>query len=156
MKTVSDELQKALRRKYHTLASKAGMSEEEKTAILLSYGVGSSRDLSVQELMDVCSRLEMDLYPQLAALDKERKRVLASVGGWYDVRQGKVNRSDAAACKERLCKIKATACRQTGYEHFNDIPLERLRNVYSLFAKKQKDFRRGEEIISEEMKGMLN
>jgi hypothetical protein len=35
--------------------------------------------------------------------------------------------------------IKAIACRASGREGFNEIPLEQLRSLYYAFSKKQKD-----------------
>ena len=45
--------------------------------------------------------------------------------------------------------IKGIACRATGYQSFNKIPAERLRNVYHAFRNKQKDIDSVERIAIE-------
>ena len=42
--------------------------------------------------------------------------------------------------------IKGIACRATGYDDFNKIPRERLRNVIALFNNKVKDGERVDKI----------
>ena len=43
---IMDKVQRDLIRKYHAVAASAGLSESERHAILSSYGVESSRDLT--------------------------------------------------------------------------------------------------------------
>jgi hypothetical protein len=68
---------------------------------------------------------------QTNELDKLRKRVFASVGGWLKL----IGRDSNAEL------IKTIACRATGYDSFNSIPKHRLQNVYNTFLHKQKDFK---------------
>ena len=42
---------------YHSLCSTLGIGEEERLAMLGSYGVTSSRDMSDEALSDLCNRL---------------------------------------------------------------------------------------------------
>ena len=62
-------------------------------------------------------------------MDKLRKAAMASIGGYLR----KINRESNAGI------IKGIACRSTGYDNFNKIPAERLRNLYHAFRNKQKD-----------------
>jgi len=141
MKTTTDLQHALLIKRYHTLASKLGLDKADKAAILESFGVESSLDLSVQELLELCNVLERDNNPKAPVLDKLRKQVMGSIGGWL-----KTISQDSDASK-----IKAIACKATGHRRFNDIPAERLRNIYHTFLNKQKDFKAVKQITAEEL-----
>jgi hypothetical protein len=132
MKTIMDQQQKWLLRKYHVLCGKLGMTDEEKKVLLSGYGVESSKDLNNDDLTNICFNLSKSLDPRLAELDMWRKRVFAAIGSYLKY-IGKENNPDL---------IKGVSCRCTGYDSFNDIPVERLRNIYYAFVKKQRDFER--------------
>ena len=136
-----DKQHRWLIRRYHTLCTQMGMEAHEKADILAAYNADSSLDLSVRDLQDICSKLECMLRPDLEKLDMWRKRVMAAIGGWLRV----ISRESNASV------IKAIACRACGYEKFNDIPRERLINLYHAFTKKQKDFQSVHQITSEEI-----
>ena len=71
---------------------------------------------------------------------------LADSKAWVDVNQG----FDARLLtKENIEVIKGIACRATGYENFNKIPTERLRNVYNTFLNKQRDHRAAQAVADE-------
>jgi len=142
MKTTTDKQHAYLVKRYHTLATRLGLTAYEKRAIMESFGVDSSLDLSVQELSGLCSKLDADLNPQVPTLDKLRKQVMGSIGGWLKTISQESNAQ----------KIKAIACRATGHDRFNDIPAERLRNVYYAFSNKQKDFKSVGRLTDEEIK----
>ncbi len=113
------------------MLGKAGIGRDGKEAILSSYGVVSSKELSAYELLEICNELDKQSNPKAQELDKWRKRVIASIGGWLKlVQSGNYD----------INKIKAVACRSAQAESFNKIPLERLRNIYYAFKNKQKDF----------------
>lgn len=139
--TASSRQHAQLVKRYHTLATKMCLSKDDKAAIMQSYGVESSLDLSVDELAGLCSALEMGVNAAPPALDKLRKQAMASIGGWLRT----IGRESDAAI------IKGIACRATGYNRFNDIPAERLRNLYNLFLKKQKDFKAVDRITQDEL-----
>jgi hypothetical protein len=141
MKTTTDLQHALLVKRYHTLATKLGLGKDDKAAIMESYGVSSSLDLSVQELTELCGQLERDNTPKAPVLDNLRKQVMASIGGWLKMIH---QESDAAI-------IKGIACRATGHKNFNEIPAERLRNIYHTFLNKQKDFKSVNQITNEEM-----
>lgn len=141
-RTVREETQAKLRKKYHTLCSKLGLTSDDKSNILFQYGVISSTALEVEQLIEICENLQNTLNPKQSELDQMRKKVIASIGGWFDLIYGAIDRKDSEAKARRIDLIKSTACRQTGHRSFNKIPLERLRNVYNLFLNKQKDFKR--------------
>jgi malate synthase len=141
MQTLMDKQQKYLLKKFHVLLAKAGINRETKLIMISRFGVESSRDLEAHQLLELCNGLEQALNPKAEQLDKERKRVMASIGGWL-----KLMRKDA-----NITIIKGIACRAAETESFNDIPLERLRSIYNAFLKKQKDLNFAEKLTRDEI-----
>ncbi|MDR3226821.1 MAG: hypothetical protein LBT56_04025, partial [Prevotellaceae bacterium] len=133
MKTnIIDKQQKWLLKKFHTLCGRLGMSTEEKRAMIFdNFGVESSADISINELLTICFALEKQLNPDLQELDRWRKRAMAAIGGYLQA-TGQQNTCD---------KIKAIACRASGYDNFNKIPKQRLIDIYYAFKNKQKTFK---------------
>jgi hypothetical protein len=142
MKTTTKTMQAVLIKRYHTLCTRLGMSSEDRLALLEPYGVESSLNLTdVTDLQNICNKLDAMLHPAVSQFDTWRKRAMASIGGWLRLIGQEGNAS----------RIKAIACRATGHNNFNNIPLDRLRNVYYLFLNKQKDFKEVERLTSEEI-----
>lgn len=132
-----DQIHRDILRKFHTLCSKLGLTDEEKRAIVESYNVGSSRDIDTHDLIDICARLSDDLNKKSGSgdVDKLRKRAMAAIGGYLR----------AIGKESNASIIKGIACRATGHTDFNKIPRERLRNLIALFNNKVKD---GESVNS--------
>ena len=128
-----DQIHRGLLKKFHTLCMVLGLDNEAKRAMLASWGVESSRDLSQHQLIDICAKLseQVDHTQGTARLDKLRKQLIASIGRWL--------RETGQA--EGLSKIKGIAMRASGYDDFNKIPRERLRNLIATFNNKVKDAR---------------
>ena len=141
MKTTTDNLQSALLKKFHTKCTKAGISADEKYIMIGAFGHDSSRDMSVQDLIKACDLLDAKLNPQLAEMDKLRKQVIASIGGWRRL-LSQTNDID---------KIKGTACRASGFSEFNKIPKTELIAVYHTFLKMQKTFKGAEGTVKTEL-----
>ncbi|MDH8700848.1 hypothetical protein M2138_000182 [Dysgonomonadaceae bacterium PH5-43] len=137
--TFEEKQIKGLIKKFHTLLGLTGGGEKAKEAILSSYSVTSSRDLSAAQLIEACNALDKELNPKLAELDQHRKRLIASIGAWLR----------AMNVQENIGKIKSIACRAAKRDEFNEIPLEQLRSLYSAFNKKKKDLDMVEEITIE-------
>lgn len=131
MKT-TEKQRYSLIRKYHTICGRMGMDAEQRAEMLIiNYGVESSKELTVAQLIDVCDRLDRQSKPQeYKEMDQWRKRAIASIGGWLKV---------SAMPNNNIDYIKAIACRSTGCDTFNQIPKERLANLYYAFKNKQKD-----------------
>lgn len=123
MKTFIEIQQAGLIKKFHTLLRAAGMDDEDKETILHNYGVKSSKELSISDLTIICDKLYAMSNPKLMELNKLRKRVMASVGG-YLREMGYNEGSDV---------IKKIACRASQCKEFNDIPAEKLRALYNAF-----------------------
>lgn len=130
---IMDQIHRGLLKKFHTLCTVLGLDDEAKRAMLASWGVESSRDLSQHQLIDICAKLseQVDHTQGTARLDKLRKQVIASIGRWL--------RETGQA--EGISKIKGIAMRASGYNDFNKIPRERLRNLIATFNNKVKDTR---------------
>lgn len=136
-----DKIHKDILRKFHTLCSKLGMTDDEKHAIVASYGVESSKEIDTHDLIDICNALSKQLSGDFATMDKLRKSAMAAVGGYLRLTKQTSN-ADI---------VKGIACRATGYSDFNKIPAERLRNVYYTFSNKQKDIHTVDSIVAEMM-----
>lgn len=144
MKTTTERHTGLLLKKFHTLCTKAGLTADEKYLMVAAFGHESSRELTHSELLRACDMLDAKLNPQLAGIDAWRKRVIASIGGWLKV----------MSVESNIDKIKAIACRASAYNSFNEIPQERLNNLYYAFLKKQKDFKRVDSIVKEQIENL--
>lgn len=132
-----NDLHSKILRKFHTLCSACGMTPEEKAAVVASFGVDSSADINTHDLIDVCNKLAGQLGQNRdTSKDRLRKQVMAAIGG-YLKKIGHESNADI---------IKGIACRGTGYDDFNKIPVERLRNCYYAFVNKQKDIAGAEAV----------
>ena len=141
-----DEIHRHTLKKFHTLCSVLGISDEEKQELISSYGVESSRDIDTHDLIDICGKLSAQASDiQFKELDKLRKRVFASIGSWLR----KSGRESNASI------IKAIACRATQHEDFNKIPRERLRNLVALFNNKTADAQAVDELTSSNVVVMI-
>lgn len=135
-----DRLHQQVIRRYHTLCNLLNLTDEDRLALLSPYGCTSSVDIETRDLLDVCGALsrELDKRTEGVAIDRLRKRVMATIGGWL-THEGK---------QSNIALIKAIACRATGYRSFNRIPKERLRNLIGLFNNKVKDAAAVDEITA--------
>jgi hypothetical protein len=142
MQTFIETEKKGLIKKFHTLLGKNGIDSDAKEMLLMdNFGVSSSKDLTVPQLVAICNTLHKQANPGLIDLDKYRKHLIGSIGGWLR-KMGKT---------ENIGIIKAVACRASGRDSFNAIPLEQLRSLYNAFNKKQKDLQMVEKLTSEEL-----
>ena len=140
MATITQQNQKWLLKKYHSLCFRLKMTADDKLALLSAYGVESSVDLTNEQLTEVCDRLNDILNPEDAKRDKMRKRVIAAIGGWIRM-IGKGN--------EGVAYITSVACRAAKTENFNHISLDRLTTIYNMFLKRQKDAKAVNEVAGQ-------
>lgn len=136
---IMDSIQRQLIKKYHAVAHAAGLSDDERRSILEAYGVESSRDLSQHDLIDIIAKISHDMPGNL---DKLRKRLIASIGGYLR----------ATGQTESVEKITAIAVRASGYPRFNAIPAERLRSLAYAFSHKVKDIQAVDKLTEEILK----
>ena len=120
MSTLISKSKKKLIVKFHTTLNRHGLMKQ-KPAILESLGVASTKELEESELEQVIAQLTGEG-------DKWRKRVIAAIYGWCK----------AVNLQYDTKKVKAIATRASGYKHFNDIPVSRLRDIYNEFVRKSR------------------
>lgn len=106
--------------RFHVGLKNAGMMKE-KPAILESFGVASTKELTEEEL-------EVAIQSLTGEGDKWRKRVLAAIFGWCK----------AVNIDYNTAAVKAVACRASGYKNFNAIPVSRLRDIYYEWVRKSR------------------
>lgn len=146
MKTTCDRQQAWLLKRFHTLCTKLGMSADDKATVIEGFGVDSSRDMSAEQLQQACDALDKRINPELIEIDRWRKRVMGAIGGFLRL----------TSQEQNIDKIKAIACRATGFATFNMIPKERLINTYYNFLKKQHDFKKVDGIVKDELQTLTN
>ncbi|GHV31554.1 hypothetical protein FACS1894177_06400 [Bacteroidia bacterium] len=142
MQTLIDKEHTRLVKKFHILLGRYGIDNDTKMTLLLQYNATSSVYLTSAQLLELCDLIERANNPVMMELDKCRKRLIASIGGWL--------RSMSRI--ENMQIIKAIACRASGKKSFNDIPIEQLRSLYNAFNKKRKDLQMVENLTIEELK----
>ena len=139
MQTFMECEQKKLLKKFHTLLERCGIGQEGKEAILHSYGVESSRELSARELFDICDKLAMRSNEKLEELNTWRKRVIAAISAYHRAMGVGIFLKDYKDCSyaekgQRVRYASGTAEKAAGKE-FNKIPLEQLRSLYNGFRR---------------------
>lgn len=122
-------------RKFYALSKQAGFNETLKQELFQKFGKWRLSELTTAEIKTCCEMLTV-VVDQQNGMDVHRKRVLAAICAWLrQTGQG-----------EDIEKSKAIACRATGYDNFNRIPAERLKNIYNCFLKKSRDFKSVEDL----------
>lgn len=139
MKTFQDKEQSVLIRKFHALLRDCNMDAEDKAEILFLNGVSSSKDLSNQQLNEICAALYGMANPGALLMDKLRKRLMACIGDYLKTMDYK---ADAKM-------IKAVACRAASVSSFNEISETKLRALYNAFIAYKKAMVQVAEITSE-------
>lgn len=127
-------------RLYHTLCAKLNMNDDARIGVLSSFGVVSSKELTTDQLQEVCRLLKQQLNSDS---DKWRKRVMASIYGYLQLTGRKANTE----------YVKAIAMRSAGdgYVSFNQIPVSKLKVLYYAFLDKQKTLKRTGELMNDDM-----
>lgn len=142
MENTMDKIHKGILKKFHTLCSALGISDEDKRAIVRSYGVESSKDIDTHDLIDICAKLSEQQERQRSAKAKEldhlRKQCMAAIAAWL--------KATGRKCDAGI--IKGIACRATSHNDFNKIPKERLRNLIYTFNDKVKDKKTVDDAIN--------
>jgi len=139
----SENKKTKLLKKYHTLLRMQGVDNEAKMAMLAGYGVKSSKDLTIAQLVDIIVKLEGGGTEQKSknVLDIYRKRVFAAAYAWLNLLDNpNVGNADY---------VKSICCRKLGYKDFNKIPQQQLINLYNGFIKSKKDMLAVEEMAME-------
>lgn len=144
MKTTFMDTEKTrLIKKFHTLLGKAGIDNDGKLTILFQYNVSTSKDLTAYELLEICKNLDEKVKPQLTETDKLRKRLIASIGGYF---------KSMGMYDKGIDDIKSVACRAAKIKSFNSIPKNRLISLYNAFNNRSKDLESVLEITEDQLK----
>ena len=138
MATLMETEKNRLIRKFHTLLAKGGISNEEKQAMLASYGVTSSREMNTYELLELCDRLSRSLSPREQSRDKWLRRLMAIVGVY-------LKETDHQPTAEMIGAVIRRAAKA---ESLRTIPEDRLRSLYNAFNHRVKDLQRVDEITA--------
>ena len=124
-------------RQFHILLRRLGAGDTEKEAILSGYGVASSKDLSPEQLSELCSLLREQLARQAnehpkekTPLERARSRVKAAAGA-YLAKAGHIKPSGWGITE--WDKIMRLILRAAKADRFNDIPAAKLNSLYNAF-----------------------
>lgn len=129
MKTFIETQKNALLRKYHALLRRGGVTNDERLALLSTYGVESAKELNVYELTELCDTLYRAVQPNDDA-DRWRKRLIAAIDQYLRAMGHRGG---------NLPEIKAVACRAAQTDNFNRITMERLKSLYNAFKRRTAD-----------------
>lgn len=113
-----------LLRFFHAACAGAGMTTDQKRTLVASFGVESSSYLTEAQLQQA-----IGIVNSRSEGDKWRKRVIKAIGDYLT----------AVGRDSDITIIKGVACQATGYDRFNEIPVQRLQNIYNAFLNKKKD-----------------
>lgn len=124
-----------LLRQYHAICNQLGMSSSDKEALLDSWGVQSSKQLTDNQLRSIIAKLRPGMHQSVhAEADRWRKRCIAAIGEWLAKRCAELSNP-----VENMLYIKKIACRASGeYDNFNQIPVSVLMRIYNEFINKNK------------------
>ena len=136
---------------YALLAKMPGATKEE---VVMQYSGGTSLTELYECSPKVYRKMIEDMkkltvtQKDVQELDRLRKRVIASVGGWFE----KAGLYMELTRRERLQKIISTACRAAGVEELNDMTVAQMKRVYGEFVRKQKTAERVDKVCKEVVK----
>lgn len=134
------EYKNKLIKKYHILIGKVGMSDEDKQTLLAQWNVTTSKDMSIDQLLQLCNLLEKFTSPEESELAKWQKWARDMVKS-YGKSLG-MTYTDAYA--------EAIICRSTGKKSFGSISKNRLVGIYNQFKKAKSDKSTIQNIIIED------
>lgn len=140
--TTTDKRKNSLIKKYHALVRDAKISDEDKLVLLANWKVTSSKDLNVDQLIQVCDFLEHMVDPEKAELEKWRDWVKICVKSYGKVMGA--NYSDEYA--------EGIICAATKIDKFDDISKKRLQGIYNQFKRSKNDAMLAKQIIVDDIK----
>lgn len=142
--TPKDKRKNGLIKKYHALVRDAKITDEDKLVLLGNWKVTSSKDLNVDQLIQICEFLEKMVDPEKAELEKWRDWVRTCVKSYGKVMGA--NYSDEYA--------EGIVCAATKIDNFNDISKKRLQGIYNQFKKSKNDAMLTKELIADDVRAM--
>ena len=129
--------------RYHGLCRTLNLSKDIKLHFLAAWNVKSSTELTIPQLYEVIDTLQGEIQRYNQAANNWRRRVIAAIAGFLDASPefGEMMAREAPADPYRfkMNYIIGIACKASGCDEFNNIPIARLQNLYNCFLRKQKD-----------------
>ena len=142
--TEIDKRKNGLIKKYHVLVRDAKISDEDKIVLLSNWKVKSSKDMNVDQLIQVCDYLEHMVDPEKAELEKWRDWTRTCVKSYG--RGLGANYSDEYA--------EGIICVAAKINNFNAISKKRLQGIYNQFKKSKLDAISAKQLIVEDIQAM--
>jgi len=131
-------------KKYHVLVRDAKISDDDKLVLLANWKVTSSKDLNVDQLIQVCEFLEKMVDPEKAELEKWRDWVRTCVKAYGKVMGANYSNEYA----------EGIVCAATNIDNFNNISKKRLQGIYNQFKKSKNDAMLAKQIIVNDVKAL--
>lgn len=142
--TPTDKRKNGLIKKYHALVRDAKISDDDKLVLLANWKVTSSKDMNVNQLIEVCDFLSQMVDPEKAELEKWRDWVITCVKSYGKVMGANYSNEYA----------EGIVCAATKIDNFNDISKKRLQGIYNQFKKSKNDAMLTKEIIINDVKAV--
>lgn len=143
---ITTQQKNKLIKKYHVLIGKTGMSDDDKRTLLAQWNVESSKDMTVEQLQQLCNLLEKFTSPEDSELTKWQKWTRDMVKSYG--RSVGMTYTDAYA--------EAIICRSTGRDSFTAISKNRLIGIYNQFKKAKNDKCSIKDFIIEDAKAVAS
>lgn len=137
----------------HILLNRCNINEEGKEAIYGSYGVCSSKEMSLAQLVEICDKLHALLQKdgkervpsrRKSPLEQARTCCKAAIGKLLAA-QGKIPPAGWQLAEWNL--ITGTACRAAGVDAFGQIPLSKLRGITYEFNRQAQAIAQARRVI---------
>ncbi len=145
--STTDPRKTKLLKKYHTLLCRQGVNNEAKMAMLAGYGVESSKELTLAQLVDIIVKLEggcPEQEKQKSPLEMWRDRAIAAVSDYLRVMGVGFFQKEYEKCTyEEKLKRKAYAIgtieKAANGKVFGKISQKQLASLYNGFIRTKKD-----------------
>ena len=137
----------------HILFNRCNINNEGKLSVYAGYGVGSSREMSLTQLSELCEKLHALLQRdgkeaapgiRTTPLKKAQTCCKAAVGKLLAA-QGRIPAAGWGIVEWDM--IQRVACRAARVEHFDHIPLSKLRGITYEFNKQREAIENSRQII---------
>lgn len=132
--------------KFNALCHIHNISAENRLALLSSFGVVSSKDLTIEQLKEACNCVKGITSAVDALMDKSRKKLIAAICQFLELTQDdNYMQKDG---KGKAAYAIGVACRAAQVEDINSISLTKLRSLTYSFNKQKKVY---EDVVQEAM-----
>lgn len=138
----------------HILFNRCNINNEGKLSVYAGYGVGSSREMSLLQLSELCEKLHALLQkdgkepaPNSCTTPLKKAQTCCKVAiGKLLAAQGRIPTTGWGIVEWDM--VQRVACRAARVEHFDHIPLSKLRGITYEFNKQREAIENSRQIIS--------